>query len=497
MRGMRLACVVGMIGQIICAPRVLGQGSEEPPLNPFLADSPWPMTHRNPYCQASSPLPGPLPSEVTRGLFKTRTLSEEAVAITLNLTPRNNEGKFSIWGSARTRLYKLDGNQGRWRTTGSVAKAGKSEQAISGAYTLLDHEGRLYIPRGTSVVVYQEEQPGIPRSPIKLMNRFALSKSEVLSEDEVIVGMNLTYDGWLALVTNRSLVVVMNRHTGETTSLRLNPEEEVSNSLAVDENGGLYVVTHKKMYRVRWNGKKLSVSWDSLYPTSDKPMPGRLGLGSGTTPTLMGTGAQDKLVVIADGEKKMNLVAFWRDEIPKDWTPIPGFSERVAGIVPIQFGIPERERAITDQSLLVRGYGAVAVNNDYGDHPTDSWSNFWTILWSNYKEYAPYGIEKFEWVPGERKLKSVWANSTLSVPNGIPSMSAATGQIYYLGQHEEKWTIEGVDWNTGQLSFRETLEHAIKYNSYYAGMEIGYDGDLLSGTVGGALRFGKPSDSPR
>lgn len=468
-----------------------GGDNLEPPKNPFLADSPWPMTHRNPYCQASSPLPGPTASEMERGLFKIQTLSEEAVAITLNLSPRNSAGNYSIWGSSRNTLYKLNGNERKWRSATSVRKGGKTSQAISGAYTLLDKEGRLFVPKGDTVLVYQEEIPGEPKSRIREIKRFSLNKNKLLLEGEQIVGMNLTYDGFLAMVTNRSLVVIMNRESGEIVSHRLNSEEEVSNSLAVDENGGLYVVTHKKMYRLQWAKGNLSVSWDSEYPTTDSPMPGRLGLGSGTTPTLMGTGNQDKLVVIADGQKKMNLVAFWRDEIPKDWKAIPGFSRRVAGIIPILFGDPTRERSITDQSLLVRGYGAVAVNNDYGDHPTDPWSNFWTILWSNYKDYAPYGIEKFEWVPEERKLKSIWANAELSVPNGIPTMSSETGLIYYLGQKDEKWTVEAVDWNTGHLHFRKVLENEVKYNSYYAGMEIGFDSDLVTGTVGGALRLGK------
>lgn len=464
---------------------------DEPPKNPYLADSPWPMTHRNPYCQASSPLPGPSATEIERGLFKVRTLSEEAIAITLNITPKNAEDKFSIWGSSRERLFKLDGNQDRWRSAGSVKKAGTSPQVISGAYTVLDNQGSLYVPRGNSILVYREQENGTPKSSIRLINRFPLPKQELQSENEVIVGLNLTYDGYLAMVTNQALVVIMNRESGKTVSLRLNANEQVSNSMALDEEGGLYVVTHKKMYRVQWDGRALKQAWDSEYPTTDTPMPGRLGLGSGTTPTVMGTGSQDKLVVIADGQKRMSLIAFWRDQIPTDWKGIPGFNKRIAGIHPILFGVPERERSITDQSLLVRGYSAVAVNNDYGDHGTDDWSNFWTILWSNYEGYAPYGIEKFEWIPGERVLKSVWANKDLSVPNGIPTMSSDTNQIYYLGQHHENWTIEGVDWTTGRLIFRETLANAIRFNSYYAGMEIGYDGDLITGTVGGALRFGK------
>jgi len=468
---------------------ILAADVNEPPKNPFLADSPWPMTHRNPYCQASSPLPGPNRGDVERGLYKARTVSEEAVAITLNFSPKNSNGNFSIWGSARNTVYKLNGIGEKWRSAQSVRKGGKSSQAISGAYTVLDSNGILYVPKGTSVLVYREEELGEPRSSIRKIHEFKIPSKALLNAEEVIVGMNLTYDGYLAMVTDRSLVIVMNRQTGDSVSLRLNPEEEVSNSLALDENGGIYVVTHKKMYGLQWDGKALRVRWDASYPTNDLVMPGRLGRGSGTTPTLMGIGNQDRLVVIADGEKKMSIVAFWRDEIPKDWQGIQGYSRRVAGIHPIWFGDPARERSITDQSLLVRGYEAVAVNNDYGEHPSDVWSNFWTILWSNYKEYAPYGIEKFEWIPGKRVLRSVWANPHLSVPNGIPTMSEATQLIYYLGQHDEVWTIEAVDWKTGELAFRVPLQNAIKYNSYYAGMEIGYDGALVSGTVGGAIRF--------
>lgn len=468
-----------------------GQDLNEPPRNPYLADSPWPMTHRNPYCQASSPLTGPHPAEINRGLFKVRTASEEAVAITLNFSPKNEKGNFSIWGSSRTTLYKLNSNEGKWRSATSVRKSGKGSQAISGAYTLLDKDGRLFIPRDSSILVYQEEEPGEPKSRIRKLKEFRVPSKMLVNPEEVIVGMNLTYDGYLAMVTDRALVIVMNRDSGEMVFFRISNDEEVSNSLALDEEGGLYIVTHKRMVRLNWDGHTLEKAWESAYPTSDVLMPGRLGRGSGTTPTVMGTANQDKLVVIADGEKKMNIIAFWRDDIPKDWKAIPGFSERVAGVSPILFGDPSRERSITDQSLLVRGYEAVAVNNDYGDHPASVWSNLWIILWSNYKDYAPYGIEKFEWVPGKRVLRSVWANSKLSVPNGIPTMSSETNQIYYLGQHEEKWTIEGVDWKTGELSFRYPLENAVKYNSFYAAMEIGYDGSLVTGTVGGALRLGR------
>ena len=64
----------------------------------------------------------------------------------------------------------------------------------------------------------------------------------------------------------------------------------------------------------------------------DVPSPIRLGPGSGSTPSLMGTKADDdRFVVITDGQALMHLVLFWRDEVPDDWEPIaPGKDPRIA-----------------------------------------------------------------------------------------------------------------------------------------------------------------------
>lgn len=461
----------------------------EPPRNPYLADSPWPMTHRNPYCQASTPLPGPRADDFNDQWANAFLASAEAVAITLNLSPRNLDGGYSIWGSARKSLFKLDANNGRWSNAQSIRKPRASKKAISGAYTLLDRDGRLFVPSGQKILVYTESTPGRPQSSIDRRGNIELPYELLQSDDEMIVGINLTYDGYLVVVTTHALLAVFSRDGELKSSIRLSPHEQVSNSIALDEDGGIYVVTHKKIYRVDWGKGELAIKWASEYPSSEQVLPGRLGLGSGTTPTLMGFGAQDKLVLIADGQKAMNIIAFWRDQIPENWQSPHGFSQRVAGVTPITFGKSGVQRAITEQSLLVRGYDAVAVNNDYGDIPSDERSNFWTILYSNRKEYAPYGIEKFRWNPSKRNITSVWANPELSVPNGVPAMSSSTGLIYYVGQYRERWTVEGVDWETGALKFRHLLTDEIKFNSFYAGMEIGYSSDLITGVIGGALRI--------
>src|SRR4029453_4553800 len=84
----------------------------------------------------------------------------------------------------------------------------------------------------------------------------------------------------------------------------------------------------------------------------------RIGPGSGSSPTLMGTArADDKLVVVTDGRQVMHLIMMWRDEIPKDWQPIaPGMDPRIVCEVPVGFGDPNIPKTQTGQSgALPRG----------------------------------------------------------------------------------------------------------------------------------------------
>jgi hypothetical protein len=137
--------------------------------------------------------------------------------------------------------------------------------------------------------------------------------------------------------------------------------EAVDNSICIDDKGGIYVVTSKRMLRLAWTGKKLSTkeadgAWESPYEAMDpeKAMAmGALSRGSGTTPTLMGFGDDpDKLVLIADAaEEGTHLVAFWREAIPDDFVQKPGtLSRRIADQIRIDISkltsrtVPQRPR---------------------------------------------------------------------------------------------------------------------------------------------------------
>ena len=449
-----------------------------PPPNPYLADSPWPMAHGNPYIQASSPLPGPTGQEEIGVDF----LAAELPSAILVYSGPYPDGRRALWGSNPLEVFKVDPGPPRMRYVDRRPKPGLSSSLIAGVYILIDLDGTLFVPTEAGLDAYGDEVPGDPESRIALRSSFALAPAE---HQGPVVGINLTYDGWVAFATSGGTVGVVARDFSDYRLLQLGPDDEVSNSIAVDEQGGIYVVTSQKMYRVQWTGTELTLdpaagAWTADYEAGGDPAAGRLGKGSGSTPTVMGTGGMDKFIVITDGQELMHLVFFWKDGIPPDWSPIaPGKDPRIAAEVPVTFGDPNATSSVSEQSVLVYGYGAVVVNNDYG---TDE-SGMGAVI----SGAAALGVEKFVWDPETRKLESVWANPEIPCPNGIPSMSAATGLAYCIGKRGSDWTLEGIDWETGASVFSQVTGSTNAYNSAYAAAEIGPDRNVISGTLQGIV----------
>lgn len=77
----------------------------EPPANPFLADSSWSMNHRNSYCQGSSPLPGL--TQLPIGAEEDFLLGRVAT-IMCNFSTPYPDGKRVIWASNYGQVVKID-----------------------------------------------------------------------------------------------------------------------------------------------------------------------------------------------------------------------------------------------------------------------------------------------------------------------------------------------------------------------------------------------------
>jgi hypothetical protein len=209
--------------------------------------------------------------------------------------------------------------------------------------------------------------------------------------------------------------------------------------------------------------------------------------------------------------------------VPDDWEPIaPGKDPRIACEIPVDFGTGATE-AISEQSVAVRGFSAVVVN-DLLTNPTinppsmsplaAAAQNLVSALEGGIPEKAPFGLERIDWDPVTRTCSTVWANSEISVPNGIPSISEASGLVYGAGQRDGQWGLEGLDFATGESrvwveagpgtcpqdnqgllpllpGVGDVLEQVPDSceNSVYAATTIGPDGMMYQGTLNGMTRY--------
>jgi hypothetical protein len=521
----------------------------EPPCNPALPDSQWGVSHRNSYAQASSPF-GALRSARVR----TQHIDLPGIPIQTEFSGRYRDGGIAAWGSLidsadRRAVYKIDAKTGELIDLYVPAEREENPPAggaggISGSYNILDRDGNFIVPRQKVIEVFADSRRGVRSSPIQLVKRFELPPEAFCRPDDRVVGSTMTYDGYVAFVTEQGIVGVVPRNPDRMTldNLRLfsmnravcadesvPPEslETVSNSIAADEDGGIYIVTSKNMRRVSHDAasNRLHSEWKAAYDAGTGQSAIRAGVGSGSTPTVMGTGGQDKLVVITDGRDLMHVNLFWRDRVPGNWRGLGrGRPRRMACDYPVRFGDPRATSSLSEQSVTVRSYATFHVNNaldyDFSNVQPGPLRNALAALRGGDPKAAPRGAERIDWSARKRRCHSVWANRRVSIPNGIPSMSSATGLAYGIGQRNGQWGVEALKWRTGASKFfararaHVCSDTALGYldqagvrsvfdpvlselpqsceNSTYAATEIGPGGSIWTGTFLG-LTIYRPS----
>ena len=512
------------------------------PCNTSLADSAWSVSHGSSYAQGSSDYPGLASADGARA----QHLDFGGIPITLNFTSPYADGGTAVWGSPLSidgLIVKIDHESFKiidlYKPHEREENPPELALGISGAYNLIDSNNHFIVGRQRAIEKYGDEIEGDRFSPITLLHRYYLPDDFFCSDDDFIVGLNMTYDNHLAVVTELGMVGILPNQLEEIAAddvqtFAINGEkcqtdndglEIVSNSLAVDEAGGIFVVTSQNMIRLDWDSITLTETWRTHYEAGNGDVsPIRLGPGSGATPSLMGTGDEDKFVVITDGQDLMHLVLFWRDSIPTDWEAIaPGKDRRIACEIPVTFGEPDATTSLSEQSVLVSGYAAVIVNNQLRQ-ASPTFANLPPFVNSalaaaagGRPDFAPYGIERIDWNPKTRQCETVWVNNELSIPNGIPTMSRETALFYGIGLRDGAWGVEAIDFATGESRFfipaaqkhcslaaiqqfepftlrlltavRTPLNPHNCENSFYAATEVGPDGTIYTGTFLGASKY--------
>lgn len=236
---------------------------------------------------------------------------------------------------------------------------------------------------------------------------------------------------------------------------------------------------------------KLMVHGSQEYTNSGNEVPPiiKVGIGTGSTPTLMGFGDdEDKLVVITDGAKQINLVAFWRDKIPEG-------SQRIADQIPVTCGLPtETEWIQSEQSVVVYGYEAFVVNNiPETVDPDLTYQGMNKILQVSLMGPAyetSYGAERFQWNMETNSWSSVWTRSDVSSTSMVPIYSQHSNMAIINGyQSPNGWEVLGLDWDTGE-TVHQTIFGDVNFgNGAYAILQYLDNDDLLFNSFSGPIRI--------
>ena len=124
----------------------------------------------------------------------------------------------------------------------------------------------------------------------------------------------------------------------------------------------------------------------------------------------MGTGRQDRFVVITDGRDLMHVNLFWRDRIPRGWKGLGGGRpRRMACDYPVRFGDPARPgvavRAVRDRARLRdvprREPPRLRLRDAAGPL-----LNALAALRGGDPAAAPHGAERIDWYPRKRTCRS-------------------------------------------------------------------------------------------
>ncbi|MEZ0231182.1 MAG: hypothetical protein ACAI25_21375 [Planctomycetota bacterium] len=376
------------------------------------------------------------------------------------------------------------------------------KRILNNVYALVDHENVLYTnDQQGSIFAFALTDPRDPRAGIKLLR--SCDSSRMLGKGEQLVGLNITYDGMLIIVGQRSLGIIDRDFTKEPHIVRFGADETISNGVSVDEDDGIYVASDKFVRKVLWTGEELSQdesrgAWSSTYSLGRTPPSVKTGGGTGSTPTLMGFGEDpDKLVVITDGSDHMNLVAFWRDKIPAGAKQQPGTSSlRMAGQIPVTCGLTSKPEFIqSEQSVAILGYGAFVVNNVREKGMKDRLVD----VFAGGPVFEPgKGCERFEWDPTKHAWRSVWQRPDVVSTSMVPGVSRMSRTVVVNGYTAAAgWEMTGMDWETGGTVHRIIFGQDNLGNGAYGLIQYLPNGDLLFNGVAGPRRVHLHGGGPR
>lgn len=304
-------------------------------------------------------------------------------------------------------------------------------------------------------------------------NSFSLARSYDLSgvvpSSDCLIGLMPDWSGNIWFESGGGVVGTIARGTDAIRTLHLPAGEIIANSFAVDETGGVYIVSDHAFYRfdAAPDGTPTQ-TWRTEYDRGSTQKPGMLSQGSGTTPTIFGD--QNLISITDNADPQMHVQAYDRSTGAR-LCEVPVFTPG----------------ASTTENSLVSVGRSVIVENNYGYAGPQS-----TLL----GQTTTPGISRVKLernADGTGTCGVMWT-STEVAPTSVPKASLQTGLVYVYTKPKsslgiDAWYFTGINITTGQTQFKQLTGTGIDYNNHYAAIYLGPTGVGYIATLAGMLRI--------
>ena len=270
--------------------------------------------------------------------------------------------------------------------------------------------------------------------------------------------------------------VIQTHHAAARPSNAGQPEK-IGNSFAIDESGGVFVVTEEALYRFDAQGDAPQITWRHRYDRGTRTKPGQVNFGSGTTPTLIRSAheAGGGLVAILDNaDPAMHVDVFPRGQ-PGSHAPVCSRAD-----------LHRTMHASSDENNLISLGPLIWAENNYG---------------------LPGPIRVTNTTPGMQEVKLGWparlpsglgdrrgarpARSSARCPRGS-GCSTPTRTRSSRPTALKRGTSPRSTPGPGTGSWSRLAGVGPDYNNFYAPVTIGPDGTLYVGAIGGIVELRGP-----
>ncbi len=342
------------------------------------------------------------------------------------------------------------------RTSGNVMDS--STMLCGGSYFYLDHEDRAVTATTDRKIIAVTTRNGEGDADLVIDESWDLNSA--IPTDDCLIALMPDWDGRIWFESRAGVVGYVAPESGEVVSTDLG--EPIANSFAVDEDGGVYVVSDKAFYRFQAGvDGSVETAWRKVYDRGTRRKPGQLSQGSGTTPTLM----DDGIVAITDNsEPRMNVV----------------FYDRARGTEVCKTPVFGDDAGSTDNSLVSLG-DAVVVENNYG---------YQSPLTTLFGRSTTPGVARVDLDGTECKV--AWTSDVVA-PTSVPKGSLANGLVYVYAKRPNAWGVSAwyltaIDARTGATRFAVRTGTGAMSNNHYAAITLGPDGAAYVATMTGMIR---------